>query len=245
MPTTPNWKGSTAIIEMPGSPDWRIRGEGTRIQRRFEGPYTAIKSAVDAGTYDLGETMSDIGDDYPIKDVRFFQTGEGGVGELSITLDDFTTLPNDATPGGEDNSKIEFESVQLEKSITEHPFFADTLSADAINTIVQAAEAGEPLPDFSSSGGQTKATGLYNRLRAGVESYIVFAPLVRKTTPLGAKPDDLEAGIREDPPEEPGGTWQYLKTADRAVSPGQDSAWDRIEEWTGADVWDPILYPEP
>lgn len=234
------WRGSRELHEEPGSPRRRKDADGTTVTRVFTGPYEDLVDNEPG----INDVMEGFGGEILVKTVETIplEAGPAGPGRMTVTADDKSDAPPD-DGGGHPPSTIEIEWVQLEKSITEHPYFTNALTADAINQIVTAAEAGDPLPAFGGGGGQTEATGLYNRLRQGVDSYLVFSPVVRKTTPLTDKPTGQSAGSREAPPETPSGTWEYLKTADRSVSPGQDSKWERVEEWTGADVWDPILYP--
>lgn len=85
---------------------------------------------------------------------------------------------------------------------------------------------------------------LAKKFFSGIESYIVGAPVARKTTrsyytpavgSLGAIGAPAGFGL-------PSG-YQWLKTADRAVRQGHRGKWERVEEWTGADKWDADLYP--
>lgn len=242
---TPIWKGSTEIFEQPGYPLWQTSSEGTEIERRFEGPYEKILAEVDSGRIVRGTSMTDLGanaSNYVIDRFRFYPE-EGASGVLVVILNDYVNNDDDGG-NGSGNETTEVEWVQLEKSISEHPAFTDALTEDAIATIIKAAENNEALPATNGQG-ETATLALYNRVRAGVTSYIVYAPVIRRTSALTSAPSSSNAGGRENPPGGlVSGDWEWLKTADRVVSPGQNSDYEQIEEWTGADVWDPVLYPQ-
>lgn len=76
----------------------------------------------------------------------------------------------------------------------------------------------------------------YLRLR-GVESFLDFAPVVRRTSRyLGSSaPDSSDAGQKTDAPAYAPAGYQWLKTADRVSKQGTRGVeWIRQEEWTGA-----------
>jgi len=237
---TPVWKGTKEIAEQPGYPRIKVDSNGTSITRRYEGAFEKIQAEITSARIATGKAMPNLGAGYSSVRIRTFESwpAEGDSGVLIVQMDDYST-----STGGEDddvdNSTLEIDWVQLEKSITEHPYYADITDSqwEQIKDAVNDKDAPKEWEDGS------KAEGAYNRLKRGVEGYLVFAPVVRRTTPLKLAPTTQTAGTREDPPESPSGDWEFLKTADRLVSPGQSSPFDRVEEWTGADAWDPILYP--
>lgn len=239
---TPVWKGNKDLIEQPGSPDWQFDVIGTRILRRYEGPYAKIKAEIDAGRIARGAVMADLGDgyvNYPIKSFRFVATGEGDVGRLTITLDNYSAGAGTVgTNRGE--STYEEDWQVLEKPIESHPRYASLLDS-ALDTIREAIENNESLP-ASSGEGAALAEELYKKLLRGQTSYTLYNPVIRITTPYSAKPPKGEAGNLVEAPKDAPSGWKWRRTAYRRVRPGQNSDWDLVEEITGADEWDLEIY---
>ena len=77
----------------------------------------------------------------------------------------------------------------------------------------------------------------------GVESYLVFSPVVSRTSTYKDRPDPADCGKIQTPPITVPGTWEYLKTGDRIVQQS-DGKYVRSEQWTGADTWERELYEE-
>jgi hypothetical protein len=145
----------------------------------------------------------------------------------------------------------EIEMAQIEKPILSHPKFAQysaEVSAwrDGTDPALRLAHKY-----LDASGSQQSLTGdalkAAQKIEKGVESYLVFAPVIRKTT---RSDDNLTVGgglgKKGTAPSLPSGisvsgTWQWLKTKDN-VSVDGDQLSTRIEEWTAADEWDQDLY---
>ena len=79
-----------------------------------------------------------------------------------------------------------------------------------------------------------------NKIRKGVESYLVFAPVVTRVSEYEGRPQTGGCGKIGAPDAAVAG-YAYLKTADRAVQNDKKS-WTRTEQWTGADKWDADIY---
>ena len=99
---------------------------------------------------------------------------------------------------------------------------------------------------YDLTGGAANVADLLMR---GVESYLVYSPVVRVQTTTSAAPKDVgkDAGKRCAPPADAlamlAGTWEWLKTGDTATKDAEGN-YTRSEEWTGADAWEPLLYEE-
>ena len=178
---------------------------------------------------------------------------KGGMAKLTVTGTDESasryTGENEA-PGID----YEVEMAQIEKPIRCHPNFkayAEQIAAwDAADPALRAElKYKDSNGDVQSLQGHAAVAA--RLILKGVESYIVFAPVARKTT-NSAKPAVKafgkvggRAGKIDSPPEKlrsmVAGGWEWLKTADRAVEMGRGGS-QRIEEWTAADEWDRDLY---
>lgn len=149
----------------------------------------------------------------------------------------------------------EIDQVQIEKSLKQHPTFISYTSADW-----QAVSAWENEQDpalkaayqyylrdkdsetvgsiLTLTGTTTTGQKAYARLRLlGAESYLDFAPVVRRTTKYrgSAAPSSADAGQRTTAPSYAPAGYEWLKTCDRVSKQGTKSIeWVRQEEWTGA-----------
>lgn len=149
----------------------------------------------------------------------------------------------------------EIDQVQIEKPLRQHPdfigFSADDWKAvtawDAeIDTVARAAfeyydrdssgevTAGPTALTGTSSSGQVA----YATLRLlGVESFLDFAPVVRKTSRYNGNipPSSADAGQKTSAPSYAPSGYEWLKTADRVSKAGLNAGfWLRQEEWMGA-----------
>jgi hypothetical protein len=145
----------------------------------------------------------------------------------------------------------EIEMAQIEKPLLSHPKYAECAAEvaawrDGVDAVLHAAHKY-----IDEDGEEAELTGdaleAAEKIEKGVESYLVFAPVIRKVT----KSDDnltvgLDLGKKVPAPTMPSsisvaGAWEWLKTKDNVTLDG-DLLATRIEEWTGADEWDEDLY---
>ncbi len=117
--------------------------------------------------------------------------------------------------------------------------------------------------DSGTTGSLAELTGptrsLAEKILKGIEYYAVYTPVITKTSYLGFFPGDVGGvGTVTSSPAGDGGSEEltggaspakinalaksWLKTADR-ISGNLDGSIVRQEVWTGADAWDPDLYP--
>lgn len=142
----------------------------------------------------------------------------------------------------------EIDWQQIQKSIKDHPRYnggAYTLT-DTDWEHIDAALAGQKQTsagasvDVSSPAGRANA---YTKMRKGIDSYVVFAPVARKTTRnilIFSAGSNLGSYSATAPFAGCPSGYKWLKTSDRARKEGP--FWERTEEWLGADNWDPQLY---
>ena len=85
----------------------------------------------------------------------------------------------------------------------------------------------------------------------GIEAYVAYTPIITCTSRLNELPGDIGEDIGKiGNPTAPDGTdisklvataKEWLKTADR-IEGALDGTYTRVEQWTGADKWNPNLY---
>lgn len=226
------WLGSDGIHEQPGSPRVTNTGSGNKTTRVYRGPFSALIEAQPA----VGQTVA--GSIGKVESVEIVPDGAGraGPGTMTIVLAD-------------DQETFEIEASTLEKPLEKHPLFttgAKALSEDDLDKIA-AWKATNSAAERTTAFAALSANAKYfvGKLRRGQESYIVPAPIARKTSRSFEKPVTSATGKRGAPAGFPGlpAGYVWLKTADRAVKQGPRASWERVEEWTGADEWDADIYP--
>lgn len=85
----------------------------------------------------------------------------------------------------------------------------------------------------------------------GIEAYVVYTPIITCTSRLNGLPGDIGESIGKiGAPTAADGTdiskltaaaKEWLKTADR-IEGALDGTYTRVQQWTGADKWNPNLY---
>lgn len=158
-----------------------------------------------------------------------------GQATLTVTQEEEVTL-SDVTPG---KPVIELIWQELRKNVAEHPHF-DSLAPHQKKEIIATAEDPDKTEaDLADDVGEPGAK-LYQLLAAGVTEYSVGVPVVRRTTPRAALVPQA-TWVRSTPPMNVPGSWEFLLTAADLRKEGRSRS--LVEEWTGAHVWDAILYP--
>lgn len=248
---TPIWRGSEDIHLQPGSPHREHTPEGLRITLTYRGPYAALREnepaprilfdALDAAySADLDE------DEFDGLYLSAVETHPDGAGIEGPATQRLIFQPID--PG----ETIEIDIATLEKPLETHIHYE--LITDSVWAGFNTWEA-EPDPTlrgdlkYKIPGTETVETltgiiaGLAQKKLRGVTSYILPAPIVRKTSYSLEEPETGGVGMVSDPGAGPEG-YQWLKTSDRAVYRKSDGRWERAQEWTGATAWDSEIYPE-
>ncbi len=160
--------------------------------------------------------------------------GRGNLGTLTIEVGADDT-------GGTVELSVRYEILwqQLEKPILSHPLFA----ADA-EAVAKWAESEDRAKTYDALPSEQKSVA--ERILKGIESYLVWSPVLTKTSTYSNRPTTGGCGVREAPPSAavPPSGYEWLKTADQAVQQ-DDGNWVRTQQWTGADEWDAVLYPAP
>ena len=225
--------GTTSVVEQSGSPRYSYSKEGLSIQRIYRGDMAELKEmrpAVGSGGNDGVKVIS----------VEIYPTSVSEIGEMVVKYDDFTSVSNEVEVGTEVLSdEIELEWSQLEKPLACAPIFRG-IPLEEIQ-IVEKIISGELDESAFEKCTNNLVDDYYEKRRRGVASYLVFAPVVRRTRQTRSKPTCGACGKISSPPMAVG-SYVFLKTADRILKSNSDNFWTRTEEWTGADNWDRDLY---
>ena len=153
---------------------------------------------------------------------------------------------------------FEIDQVQTEKSLKQHPAFIDFTPAqwsevkkwdeEIDNDQRQLFKFWPRDDDGKKTGPVETLTGTLTsgakgfavlRLK-GVEAFLDFSPVVRKTTKYrgSVAPSAADTGQKVTAPAYAPTGYEWLKTADRVSKTGTKSLeWTRQEEWTGQRKW--------
>lgn len=232
----PQWIGAQARVpqEDPESPQ-TVRG-GSNPGRRvtLRGPYEFLadqqpdEGAVWDGTWRVRSST--------------LRHGRGGVGVLAIDL--VRATPDPSAPLS-DAREINWQ--RIEKPLLAHSRYS-AVSPESIELW-----RNEPDVDlrrdfkYQTDAGVVQLEGdllaVAQKILRGVESYIVFTPVVSRRREYATEVATGGCGRRETPTgfsSLPAG-YEWLKTSDALVEQANRN-WIRHEEWTGADEWDHDLY---
>ena len=230
-------KGDTSAQEM--------RDSGRKQDKLVTFHFNGARDAVDSAMPDKGDTYRKGNESYRVKS-RTLTPKAGGMAEGTITC----VPKHDSSDSGSDDDLYEVDMVEMEKSILTHPKYREF--AEMVNAWRKGSAAMQAVYEYWDVGGtiltitDDTAKECCDKIRKGIESYLVYAPVIRKTTTVDSIPNDygLALGHRFDSLDiDIPGDWQWLKRCDKLV-PNGDSTWQRIEEWGGADEWDEDLYEE-
>ena len=217
---------------------------------------TTTRTIVRQGLYDaLQEQVPERGSSFDGGTVvsADLQPSRGGMAMLSVTVrDPSSSRYTDAD--GDREIVYEAEMVQIEKPIMSHPNFkayAGVIELWRNSDPKLRAELRYKDADDVEQELDGQARDAAALILEGVESYLVFAPVLRRTTSDPRRPRKAfsriggKCGKRVTPPSRltgmAAGDWGWLKTADRARQASGGGS-ERVEEWTGADEWDERLY---
>jgi len=195
--------------------------------------------------------------DYPglVKTANSHPTENTAITIAVVTT--FLEIDNENTDEGELVSEtFEIDWIPVERPMKEHPQFAigeggaNALTArDIVDIDRWKAETNTPelrevykYHDKTSAGGEfvtlsTNAKLFARGIEIGFDIFIDRAPIARRTGKYrGGPPPEGQAGLKETPAGFPNlpANYEWRKSADRATRSGNDSDWDRDQEWEGA-----------
>lgn len=169
---------------------------------------------------------------------------KGGLGRLTVTLQTASAFSG-TIYGTALRVRWEVDMAQIEKPILTHPKLTDDMRTNLQLWMSEEDRKLKMWGKYKDESGTEKSLGSdemiwAGKIRNGVESYIVFAPVITKVSTCDGRPQTSRPGYIETPATTVDG-FEYLKTADRSAQ-GDDGKWTRTEQWTGADSWDTDLY---
>jgi hypothetical protein len=168
--------------------------------------------------------------------------GEDGPGTLTVV---YTNVPNSGAVLAADNTTIEVDFAAVERPLLTHPRYC-TGGVKALDTAARRKVELWEADKSAANYGALTADGLdyAAKVLKGVTSYLVGAPIARKTTRSTSAPTVSSVGTRSATAPVAGAPsgYQWLKIADRAVRQAPASGWERVEEWQGAKEIDADLY---
>jgi len=219
------------------------KAERNSLELVYTGNYAELAAAMPAKgtTQDAG---NGIPQGYEVEHSKL-RPLRGLRGELRIVLVESEESAAEK-PEGAITSIIEIDMAQLEKPLLSKPGISDAVPAqielwrDSPANLRLAMKYEQDGDIYDLAGDSLIFAKL---ILKGVESYLVFAPVVSRTSTYKNRPTPANYGKIETPPVTVEGSWEYLKTADRIVQQA-DGSYARTEQWTGADEWDRALYEE-
>lgn len=224
-------------------------GSSAVLTRVFRGAYDYFKGLLDKGTLKRGKTWDSTGI-WTIDNLSLERLpGAGGRLTIRLVPVQYFTLGKDGNDGKPLNFWYTIEMSQVEKPLLSHPTLAANIDAMrawngetnlTLKKALQYTGAAGATATLPEGACQTFA----KKILLGIESYLVFAPVVTKETDYDALPKNIGAdcGKIKTPPYTAGGGFVFLKTADRCTQNQTDGTWHRSEQWTGADAWDTDIY---
>jgi hypothetical protein len=187
-----------------------------------------------------------------IVDTATLDHGEGGSGTARIELvEDESVIPatNEAL-----SDLLEIDWRPVEKPILSNPIYLPYIDQfidielwrNESNATYRKAfqyqngvdDADPPAPVLVTLSSQMQAVAAL--ILKGVESYMVFAPIVIRTRTYRRRKTFGGAGFLEIPSGAPP-VYKFLKTGDNWKQQ-DDKTWQRREEWTGGDSIEESLY---
>jgi len=235
-------KGDTGIRELPDS---GVITAGDQLRKTLK--YAGTLSALAAVQPLRGDTVTGHSG-YEVES-SVLTPGKGNMAEMQVNL--VATSASFITPAVI-RDKYDVDWMRIERPIETSPYLGDAAAQAAAAIVLDLWRNGEPALraqyKYIDAAGveQTladKVLDIAKKIMKGVESYLVFTPVVQRVRAYRGRPTTGGCGVPENPPANTIAGYVFLKTADR-LSDQDESISIRTEEWTGALEWDADLYPE-
>ena len=232
-----------------GNTDVRLAWESGRKTRGDIDTLTLIKKGKYADLEAIVPTKgTDLITGYTV-DTAVLDPARGLMGTLTITLAEKDGSTSGTQPTGSVTSVVGTKMAQLEKPLLTHPNYTSEETSIAEKILLWKAEPDSILRaqyQYKTIDGVATLAGLdlqaAKKIMKGVESYLMFVPVVTRTTTWKArKSPSADIGKISVPPVSVPGSWVYLKTADECQQQS-DKKYVQTEEWTGSLEWDTDLY---
>jgi len=236
---------SISTYRKPGFPRYETTENGFRTVIEYIGPAATLAPAEPASGVAWGDFQGSVrGTTYSLVE------GSTTQAELSVTVELAAESPD--TAGTLESETFEIDWVLVGRPMEEHPAFAIgqggayALTSTDISDIQNwKNEEDHTLRDAYSYASKSyewielssAARMFAHGIELGQENMEDFAPVARKTsTYIGGPPDESMAGQKETPvgfTRLPNG-YEWRKSADRNITAGKRTRWERVEEWLGA-----------
>lgn len=242
---SPVWKGSEVPELQPGYPRFRRDARGATLTLVFRGPIEDLR------TYgpDIGDDVTLGAFDYaPSDEIIYADSVEcvedaGGAGTLTIV---YSNAPNS---GGSaliaNQTTIEVDYTPIERPLITHKRYVTGGTNALTDDDRRKIEVWRNEPSTANyNANSTNGKHFIDKLKKGIESYIIASPVARRTTRGTSAPAVNSVGTRSATAPVTGAPtgYEWLKTGDRALRQAPASGWERVEEWTGAREVDADLY---
>lgn len=231
-----------AAFRRPGFPREADGSGGESLVYEYVGPRSALLRP------DTGEIWGTA--PWRVESANFDEYQKSGYGVLTVVAS--VRDGDEVTVGIKSDVGYELEWVAVRRPLFDHPAFNTGGSNPLTLDDHLALGYWQDEPDYDkrraykyTDGSGTERTLSTNAQRAaryiarGIESYDDFAPVARRnSTYAGGPPTSAAAGAKTTIwapfPNKPAGTWEWLKTADRALRASGQRRWQQTEELTGA-----------
>jgi len=200
--------------------------------------------------------MADLGGTFEVTHVKV-KRAPGGKGILTISTSRAVS-EGDTTGTSQDEPVYEVDWIEVSKALETHPIYQAGGAQALSSTDFAALSAWENEDDYELRAAfkfldkedteislSAHAQHIAAKKLNGIDSYVVYSPVVRATTYSVKRPITEACGVRSTPPSEaeaPSG-YVWIKTGDRRRKSANQGKWQRDEEWTGAESVDEDLYP--
>lgn len=252
------WVGTTVSQHTVNSPRFSFTASRNDLTLTYEGQYNNLLSERPT----IGSGMSGF-TGYTVERVDV-QNLEGSKGQMTIGLFQDISQGSGGSPAYPIDAIYEIEWLQVEKKLELHPRYvvggggAKELTDDDLAELAQWENETNstyrkafsylaiPGDDGSIETLSPFAQDFAAKKLKGVDSYLLFIPVLRKTSTGYVPPSVTTCGKIENPapygfPSIPG-DYTFMRTADRGQKTGRSGKWERVQEWTGFDDIDTDIY---
>ena len=232
------YHGNVEVREAPESGEREIT-DVERLRLVYRGKYADLAAAQPAAGDDAAV------EGHAVEGSRLRRL-RGDMGELSVDVV-AKAAPGIHVPGGALTSVVETDMAMVDRPLLAKKEWAayapeiECWRSEAVAAIRAGLKYTDKDGELKDLQGEAKKIAAL--MLRGVESWLDFAPVITRTSTYGSRPDPENIGRIGSPPVSVPGSWEYLKTCDKARQTGKGT-WERVEQWTGAEKWERDLYQE-
>ena len=226
-----------------------LKAGAATLQDQYTGPWAELEELA----FSLYTTAPDVrlrGKVFSFSEARLRSVRKGLRGTLTAAyVLTGSGGAEEGDPDVEDEILWDVESMQVQSAILAKPELSGYAEAVSLWQMSDP-EMKRAWKYVDGAGNEYELSGqgldAAKLLAKGVTGYLQFYPVIRKTTRSKDKPavvcaNLMKVGAPAGCPLTVSGAWQWLATADNC-SQQSDRTWRRVQMWTGAEVWDELLY---